>query len=573
VTIAPGLNSTSATTVDGLQLVWKVIRDVTDRRGDRHVFYRQFVESSTGAELEVIGCEIGLHYRDATLHFAGGRQFSQVHLTNRIQIPADQAHQRTLETLAKTLWSPVPYEQLTDAERAYRDAAAKLIVFPVNTNDFRFAYRTYAQSVTGDGFDVVMDAQTAEILDTEAAVLGNNCSPTSPTQAVAATGTPVRPDVPPRSIIANPAIRNTFNYEAHDKAVRPITVFQQSYDSTFECFPTAGTSYTVFPVRSSGSAVIYDDANPTWHGTSAGDAMFRTRQTMNTFSLLGVNGWDGAGGVSQIVVDSTATPSGCQDTCGAFIPNGQGGVVVPPGGAVALRRENTNSSLYNIAASLDQIAHEWGHGLIFQSANFPLSGAGLELHEGFADVVGQMVEKLTEPSGSGVEHSADWDLGEDMPKQFGQYAFSATREDGTSGHFFGPTLLDNKFHKNDEPAETSSPHDRGNMLNVIFKELAVGGTNPICARDNTLSGCNPLIGVGGQGTLKASQILFNALVFYMPSNAQWADLATYVSQAAFDMYADCSIFPTYPATGEQRDVNAAFTTIGYPRTTSAVACQ
>ena len=568
--VSAQLSTRTAATADGSPIVWIVSRDVTDIRSERHIFFRQFVATGDGSLVPVLGPEVGVHSVDGKFRFAGGRQFTSTRIANRVIILKSEAHRRALAQLQASDWDPESYESLTDSEKKYRDLNAQLVLFPSNVTALRFAYKTYARRKDGDAFHVYIDADDGAILGTEAAVPGSNCAPTAPTQAVPATGIPVR-GVGTRNLIANPTVlRGTFSYEGHDRSTRPITIFQQTGDVPWECQLT-GRSYTVFPVRKVGTTPTYDDYDPTWHGTAAADAMFRTRQTMNAFWTMGINGWDGGGGVAQVVVDSDDAPRPVPlDSVGGFIPDPSGGAAVPSGGAVVIRREANGSTLYNLAAALDQVAHEWGHGLIFKSANFPTTGVGKQLHEGFADVIGQMVEKLQEPSGGGVEHSDDWDLGEDQPKTFGAWAHSGTRDDGEGGHAFGPWIIDDKLHKDDESPDQLEAHERGNMLNVVYKMLTAGGKNPICTRAN-LSGCN--YGTTGEGVSKASAILFNALVFYMPSNTQWSDLATYTSQAAFDLYADCTIFPTYPARAEQNDVNAVFTAIGYPRTTSAVSCQ
>lgn len=231
--------------------------------------------------------------------------------------------------------------------------------------------------------------------------------------------------------------------------------------------------------------------------------------------------------------------------------------------------------MYNFAASLDQVAHEWGHGVIATTSNLTNG----ELNEGFADVIGQMVEKTTEPAGSGVEHSDDWDLGEDLSRNCltDCFFFSGTLDDGPYGHSFGawPTsILNIRLHRDDDPQQIFGPagaHSWGNMLNVTYRLLSDGGQNTICSRLPSLSGCG--VTVNGLGITSASQIMFSTIQWYLPSNAQWPDLATYASSAAFDLFNQCvNGLPGRNAAIQQGVVDKAFGAIGYPRLTPPEYC-
>ena len=73
----------------------------------------------------------------------------------------------------------------------------------------------------------------------------------------------------------------------------------------------------------------------------------------------------------------------------------------------------------------------------------------------------------------------------------------------------------NRYHKDDAPPAnyTETAHDWANMMSVAYKLLAQGGTNPWCT-----ASC---VGVPGLGFTKATNILFDALQFYIPSTATW----------------------------------------------------
>lgn len=108
------------------------------------------------------------------------------------------------------------------------------------------------------------------------------------------------------------------------------------------------------------------------------------------------------------------------------------------------------------------------------------------------------------------------------------------------------------------------------MLHMVLRLMSDGGDNPICARRPDFAGCG--VTNAALGFPKASQILFDTVGYYAPSTARWEDLATYASEAAFELYSNCDTFPKLHATGEQAAVNRAFTKIGYPRLVGALSC-
>jgi len=293
--------------------------------------------------------------------------------------------------------------------------------------------------------------------------------------------------------------------------------------------------------------------------SAAGDALHRTTETMWAFRQMGRPGWDGGNGDANIIIESGHCASATD--CGTFLQDSGGSPELPPTPVVAVAPAD---DLFNIVASLDLIAHEWGHGVIYSTANFNLFGPnGLQLHEGFADVIGQMVEKLREPAGWGTEQSNDWHVGEDASFD-GAYLRSGSIDDGDpTTHRYGSNPVNNAMHALDA---AGSDHDRGNMLNVVYRLLSDGGYNPICDRPGWTNGC---VNVPSLGFDAASRILFDTVQFYTPSNTRWEDLPEYASFAAFMAFSNCCVpfGPPYNADVEQNAVNMAFTAIGYPRLT------
>ncbi len=558
------------TAADG-EVVWKTIRELADPQGRRHVFIRQYLRRPAG-DVEVFGSEIGLHYsRQGVLQVAGGRQFTNVKVVNSASFTAADAQRRAIVSLAApgAAFVPTPYEKVPPVARAYRDARATMLLVPVSATAFRYVYRVVVTDIADRAYYVMVDAETAAILDATDVAQYSNCGPATPLMAAGGIGRPVRDDITSdRWIGANTFQREEFPFEGRYNLdwTTNVDVYQEvDRRISFACNPNANNnSYTLFPAPASTvylSMARYDDivthdANTNtdvhWRGRVVADAMYKTALTYYALSGLGY-GFAFAKPF-QVVIESTV--AGCFDACASYNMNSGADSRIPPGGGVLFYPTIDSSPLYNSAASLDQVAHEWGHEFIQHTVGFPpVFGVPHQLNEGFADVIGQLVEKYSEPPGYGVEKSSDWDLGEDMSKFGYQYAFSGTTDAGEAGHNFGNYHFNLKFHALDKPS--GDDHEWGNMLNVVYYLMSEGGTNPACGR---LNNCNISV-PGGFGPVPAGELMLRALTYYIPSSAQWEDLGAYVEWAAFDEYNNC---PGGPGDLAQTMVARAFAAIGYP---------
>jgi len=221
------------------------------------------------------------------------------------------------------------------------------------------------------------------------------------------------------------------------------------------------------------------------------------------------------------------------------------------------------------------VAHEWGHGVLFTSANFSPRGdytvAG-QLHEGFGDVIGYITEFANQPEGSGYE-KAEWKGAEDT---FGNGHWDRRVDDPNKPTWAKPKV--NRwywFHKEDgknpitdNTAFEDEAHARGNMLPVALRLVAVGGQNPICGWNGWSQDCD--ISVNGLGMIKARSIFFRMLVWYCTSTTTWEDLADLGKMAAFGLY--CNGVDPSASCFEQNAVNSAFGAIGYPGTPGCIQC-
>ncbi|HEX8154286.1 MAG TPA: M4 family metallopeptidase [Thermoanaerobaculia bacterium] len=556
-----GIDAKAAIDGAGRELLWKEIRRKTDAGGNLNVFYRQYLTDGN-ITAEVYGSEVGAHYTpDGRLYSVSGAQARQVNVANGVSLD----RQAAIEAAAyRMLARETRVRRLDEMHAEQRDRAlnaAKLVLME-RDGVYHYTYLTYASDLSDNGLQIAIDADTEQIVAITETNMGGNCLPTGSMVTVNATGTPVRSGVSNRSIKAHPATDrpSPYTHEGYWHSVPYKTVYQQiTGTGTWMC-ANMSDSWTIFPLQTENSVVVYKDrvdGSITWHGSAAGDAIYHSDKTMTYLKFIhGRDGWDDAYGPVKIIIDST-TPSRDQAQFNANV------TATSPNNAVMM---GLPGRMYQGAASLDWVAHEWGHGVINTSANFPYSGVGAELHEGFADVIGHATERYYHATGSGVE-TDDWLMHEDAASS--GYARGAVDDNG--GHnWTGPTTYNGQnyytfndlLHANDTPTTNTNAHSGANKLAVVLRLLTEGGTNPVCARLSTLSGCST--SVTGQGENKAARIMVTALESTLPSNSTWSTLADDVAQAAFNLYNACGSNPLSNASAEQTAVFNAFTAIGHP---------
>jgi len=567
-----GIASAAWSDSQGGHVVWRVIRDEQDELGGRHVFYRQYFlpPSWVARDLEpgyakkgiqVFGSEIGLHYSEhGELELVFGTQVPDLKISNQLAVfqrreaynmaQEEAAVQPDFHPADRSTWTP-------DLVEGQIKAAKLLLWNDGMTASWRYAWEVPTLDAFGLGYRIVMDAGTGQVLELQPTAVDHTCSPSSNTNE-AATANPQNPSILNRNLWATPASDRgpSFVAEAHRAptyGVPDVQIFQ-GWDSPV-CNGNGWYQLLPLPQGSDGRP-LYDGASrTTYPGSVAGDAMWFTYETMQTIHNLGRNGWDGSGGPAKVVVDAHY-PVWYQDAANF---TRVGDAYAPANSVVVLKAVQRP---YALSAAIDIIGHEWGHGVIYTSANFPYSDTvGAQLHEGFADVVGYITEFANQQQGSGPE-KADWKAGED--------SFSNGRWDRRVDDAVWPAWLRAGyhyfFHKDDtngDPIEDVEAHNRGNMLPVAFRLLDVGGHNPICSRPGW-SGEDCNVSVTGQGFYKAKKIFFYTLTHFCTSTTQWEDLPDLMKFAAFRLYGHCTPGkPGNPALTEQHAVSDAFTAIGY----------
>ncbi|HEX7151334.1 MAG TPA: hypothetical protein VF618_07580 [Thermoanaerobaculia bacterium] len=576
------------------EIVWREVRRQVDPERGSHVFYRQHAVGE-GLDAELVGSEIVVHRLANGKVFAiGGQQFESVTIEGCAKVAlvkaASAARRQVRITKGEQELVPGDAEPVMRELFASRLAGTRLKLVQ-SGGTFRPAWFTIGDDAAGEPYDVVLDAENERVLAMTEANPGGNCSPGT-LAPVSAVGIPVRPEITTwrtmkASTVSRPGPEN-FTHEAvwipSDPAIRIIGHHAAGDPSPYLC--SYGVSfYTVFPLKITSAhccSPVYDDfhdssTNKPLHGRAVGDAMWHTYRTMFVFKYLGWNGWNGAGGDAKVVI------SGLGDQ-GQFI---RVATTIAPANSV---RIGPATKMYSPAASLDLVGHEWGHGVVITAVNFNVATTvGEQMNEGWADVIGTLVEKKTQPAGTGLEQSSDYKMEEDSALN-GTYARAALDDDadGISGHdWVGPNgshHFDDKLHRQDT-LHSTEPHATGNMLVVAYRIMAEGGStdlpsglNPVCARPNAVNlyaGCtaaNAMTASERLGASKTGTLLFYAITHTVPSSTTWTTVADRVNEAAFARYNQCSAGSSFNAAAEQNAVRKAFAGIGYPRTAADIQC-
>ena len=546
------------------------------------------------SEAELLGSEVGLHF-DASgkLRSVLGAQFLTADALNTPLLSPMQALEsaysqlRSRPEFAGTLTLNLP-------ERGLLARLSETVLKLISKGDgrsFTYAYILPALDSDRNNYRITLDAETEEILHLDPADLFGNCFQTEPRTNYAATAKRVRPEPadittvrangsPDRGGVA------VLDYEGFSQAysVYPsMSVLQEVSNDAFQCYPDNPPSrlsaYTVFPLKSTRFYEDFTEGGTTWRGFRAGDALYYTGETMAALSTMGLTGgWSRTGSDANTVVEyrNDAPLDNAR-----FVQDDLDYQRAPKHSVAIYTPVNS----YSGAAALDLMAHEWGHGVLrSRTTGIDFNIVNNEIEEGFADVIAHTVEKLRQPTLSippgkpvgyvPVESDQDWHMFEDQ--SFGEIncttnwpVRTADCDDGPAGHsyFQGAGLTDDYLHAADDDTESDLyGHKRAVQLSVVFKLLSDGGYNRICYRAGTppntsFSGCN--VSVSGLGFTKASEILFQAAAYYVPSTVQWVDLPAIANQVAFDLYQQCDSDPLANAAFEQNSVNKAFGAIGY----------
>lgn len=564
----------------GGSVEWALIRDETDEISVRHLFFRQvyrptrrFVSGLDARYLAegipLLGSEIGIHSKDGKVTLVFGTQFRGLSSVNAPTIvtaadamAAGHAVLATLDGYGRALW----FDWSHDFAEAQLARVQLLLLSEGDGTSFRFVWEVPAVDDEGIASAVYLDAATAFPIVVERRRLADDdrCTPDPGYNPVPATGKAQWGSLPDRSISAtrDPHREPNFTHETHWPANPTIQLFQYfSYnDPGYGTYNCAGRSTGLVPLKTVSGSVVLDD----WQGypikgKMASDAMLYTKQTMDVFyTNLYRYSYDGNGGDARVVTD-VKIPGSCDNSEFRIDQCDESGLLC---NAVLVYQICPNAPHLPVAvtACLDTVAHEWGHGVVKTSANFPYGESrdpvygtvGAQLHEGFSDVIGYAVEWYKQPKAANPDdpplEQADWLFQEDCGWN------------RIPGHPKWKRRVDQPnssgaFHRLDQVGNTEA-HFRGNALVVAYRMMYEGKKNPDGARFGT-DGIVP----AKLDRDRSTRILFRILTRLATSTTPWWALPDLGKQAAYDLYSFCSL--GYSATTEQDSVVKAFLGVGY----------
>ncbi len=178
------------------------------------------------------------------------------------------------------------------------------------------------------------------------------------------------------------------------------------------------------------------------------------------------------------------------------------------------------SSDFDALASIDVLAHEFGHAVCTSTCNLRYGYyESAALNEGLSDIWGACIENYA------TSNKQTWRMGEDITIKAGynclrdlQNPKSTTAVEGQHPDTYHGSYWD----------YGNEPHNNSTVLSHWFYLLAHGG-----------SGTNDIgnsFNIQGIGIEKASRIVYRMETLYLSSNSTYSDAKTYAIQAAEDIF-------------------------------------
>ncbi|MCF6240582.1 MAG: M4 family metallopeptidase, partial [Bacteroidales bacterium] len=175
---------------------------------------------------------------------------------------------------------------------------------------------------------------------------------------------------------------------------------------------------------------------------------------------------------------------------------------------------------FDALASIDVLAHEFGHAVCSHSCNLRYGYyESAALNEGLSDIWGICVENFS------TSNKQTWKMGEDITIKQGYNCLRDIQNPKSTSAVEGqhPDTYHGSYWD-----YGNEPHNNSTILSHWFYLLAHGG-----------SGTNDLghsFNISGIGIDKASDIVYRMETQYLSSNSDYSDASTYAIQAAEDIY-------------------------------------
>lgn len=299
--------------------------------------------------------------------------------------------------------------------------------------------------------------------------------------------------------------------------------------TTANAYDLSGTLRTINTYLQGSTYMLFDASEPMFN-LAAGDGAIMTLNANNTstanlqYSTITStnNTWNIPSSISAHY-NATLTYKYFKNTFGRNSINGQGGNIISlvnvteeDGSAMDNAFWNGqvvcygNGNLYfkPLAAALDVTAHEFGHGVISNTANLEYQGQSGAMNESFADIFGAMVDR------------SNWLIGESITKT----TFSPS---GALRNMANPHNMGNSSDPFWQPQSVSEMylgssdnggvHLNSGIINYAYYLFATAITKD-----------------------KSEQVFYRALTNYLTSKSQFIDLRIAVVQSTKDLFGDNS---------------------------------
>lgn len=450
----------------------------TDSRSNLHLRWQQIQDG-----IPVYGNVIQAHFRNGSLTLLNGRVFPEVELDTHPSLSAAEAVQVAQGSIKKhtKLKALNAQEEQLLGRAPY---SAELVIYhPGNALHIaKLAYRVDATPNLAAHWQVMVDAQTGEVLDAQDHI----CHFLPPEGRAVASATDLNgQQVTIHSyevgnthflVDASRTMHRTGQSNFPDNAVGVITTLNANGTSPIN------DDFTTFHNTSSGN--FWNDRLAVSAHYNAGEAY---QFFENTFERNSING---SGGNVYSIVNVTEDDGSDMDN--AFW-NGQ-----------AMFYGNGNEAFSSpLARALDVAGHEISHGVIQNTANLEYYGESGAINESFADVFAALIE------------DEDWRIGEDVVNTsiYRSGALRDMRNPNNGGNRLGdpgwqPAHVDEQYRGE---ADNAGVHINSGIPNRAFYLFAQE-----------------------VGTDVAGEVFYNALDLYLTRSSQFLDLREAVLQAARD---------------------------------------
>lgn len=566
----------------GGSLHWMQVSEETDDLGILHVVHQQYLTHPSLAAtplangVPLAGGRLTFQYsRHGVLISVDGGSFADISSIGTVgATTVADARALAASVYQVTTHSSVLSDGLLDSEAIAR-SERRTKLWLRSTGDgqaFEFVWNTLLYLEDGGPVAAAVDSGTGYLYASwDPNPADDPCEANSDT-LVQAYGRPQRPDIAPMYLWATPSggYDAPFTHQAHKppSGLKPRIEIYMGTPSWDGCPGGNLQWYQILPILT-GLAPNYND----WHagqsvppnddpvpydvpGKAGADALRKTNETMAVLAEFDRNSFDNQGTPARVGVACYGASS---DSAGWLEEFSTSKFI--PVESVCIGR---NVALpYSLAAALDVIAHEFGHGLMLSLPNiweYRSYDDGGALHEGFADVFGYIVEQKTHPfddtPGTNDPEEADWHFGEDAWPACNDWRRSAEANDVVgSGE---------SYHVNDPwgGAGCDYAHCVGHRLGVAFMLATAGGLNPACGTFNPFRDECSIPGVPPLGIEKASKIFYRLMTMEVDSETGWEHLAYLAKRAAHAEYSRPGVVNCSDGLEEQLSVHYAFKSIG-----------